>query len=135
MATAFGKFTVAVNNTPWTAIFTVVTDLRISPDGRTIAAQSSEDNTNFRILVNGQVWPGVFDMVYGPVICPVTGKVAARVEKNGRQAFLLDGKAFGETFERAFDPVFSPDGGKVLLRGISGGKYQRIVAPAEAFKG
>jgi hypothetical protein len=57
VATAFGKFTVAVNNTPWTAIFPVVTDLRISPDGRTIAAQSSEDNNN-RILVT-DVWPGV----------------------------------------------------------------------------
>lgn len=134
VAPSYGQFTVAVNDVAWEETLPVVTDLVVSPDGKTIAAQGSEDNENFRILVNGKAWNGAYDMAYGPVI-GASGKVAARVEKNGKFTVLLDGKAYGETFERAFDPIFSPDGDKVLIRGISGGKYMRIVAETSDFKG
>jgi len=129
IAPVFGEFTVAVNGKPWTNRFPVVTDLVIGTDGGCVAALSSENNLNWRVMVDGQVWNGTWEMAWKPVISPKGNHVAVKVERGGRQTILIDGRPFDKDFDRVFDPVFSPDGTKLLIKAMNMGAYFRVVTP------
>lgn len=127
VAPDFGEFTVAVNATPWSCRFPVVTDLVVESD--CVAALGSNNNTNWRVLVNGTVWDGTWDMAWTPVVSPKGGHVAVKVERGGRQTVVINGKAFDKEFDRVFAPTFSPDGSKLLIRAMNMGAFFRIVTP------
>lgn len=128
VAPEYGKFTVACNNTPWSATFPVVSELTLSPSGDRAAALACHANDNFRIVVDGTAWQGPWDMAWQPVFSPNGEHVAALVRsKGGNMTYLVDNKPVGESFSRAWPPVFSPDSGSVLLRGIQNKALVRIV--------
>jgi hypothetical protein len=128
VAPEYGKFSVAVNDKPWSMRSPVITDLAVSPDGKSAAALANTVNKNWRICVNGSVWDGTYDMAWKPVFCPNSKSVAAKVRKNGRYSVILNGKAVGGEFDMCFDPIFNADGSKVLIRGILNQKVLRVVA-------
>ena len=129
VAPEYGKFTIAHNDTPWSTTFPVVTDLTLSPHGTRAAALASHQNADFRIVVDGTAWQGLWDMAYKPVFCPKGESVAALVRKADSFTYMVNGKPVKETFSRAWEPMFSPDGTSVLLRGIQNNSFVRIVLP------
>lgn len=133
VAPEYGRFTVARNAAPWTATFPVVTDLVLSPAGDRAAAIGSENNADFRIMVDGVVWDGVYDMAWPPVFSPDGRHVAVMVEKDGRKLALLDGKPYAQGFDHLWPPIFGPEGDRLLLRGVIGSACQRIVAKLTDF--
>jgi len=128
VAPEFGSFTVAVNAKPWSLCFPVVTDLVIGRGGERVAALGCHDNRDWRVLVDGRAWEGVWDMAWAPVVSPVGSHVAAKVEKAGRQTVVVNGKPYARDFDQVWDPTFSPDGSKLLIRGLDKGSFVRIVA-------
>lgn len=132
-APRFGEFTVIKNKAPWAATFPVVTDLRVSPDGQRACAIGRDADKHYRMMVDGSVWAGGYDMLFWPAFSPDSAHVAVRADKGGSQAIIVDGKAFGEDFDVAFDPTFSPDSKSVLVKGMKNGKYVRTVAALSEF--
>jgi hypothetical protein len=129
VAPKFGEFTVAVNAKPWSVTFPVVTDLVVGRAGNRVAALGcNEENAAWRVLVDGKVWPGTWDMAWTPVMNTGGEHVAAKVEKAGRQTVVVDGKPYDRDFDMVWDPTFSPDGKKLLIRAMDKGSFVRIVA-------
>ncbi len=129
VAPKFGKWTVAVNGSPWPVAFnTMVTDAVFSPDGSRIAALGKEGDT-WHIAVDGKVWKNTGDMAWKPVFNSDNSYVAARIEKQGKYTFVINDRLWTRECEAAWDPVFSPDGDKILLRTIEDGKYYRRIVP------
>ena len=129
VAPVFGEFTVAVNGKPWSPRFPVVTDLAVANDGGRVAALGSDNNRDWRVMVDGKVWDGTWDMAWKPVMSPKGGSVAVKVEKAGRQTVVVNGRPLDQDFERVFEPVFSPDGTKLLVKAMNMGAYFRVVTP------
>jgi hypothetical protein len=123
----FGKWTVAVNGSPWKRTFSdAVLPPVFSPDGKRVAA-IVKDKGKWTIAVDGQPWDEVFDMIWDPHFSPDGSKVAAKAEKNGVFFIVMDGKVAGTSYEACWDPVFSPEGKKILVRAIDAGTYYRRV--------
>lgn len=129
VAPEYGKFTVACNNTPWNALFPVVTDLVLSPQGTRAAALASHKNEDFRVVVDGVAWNDSWDMAYPPVFSPDGQHVAALVRKKDTMTVFIDNKPVGQTFTKAWQPAFSPDSSSLLLRGVQNGALVRCVLP------
>ena len=128
VAPDYGAFTVAVNAKPWGIHFPVVTDLVIGREGERVAALGNTENADWHVLVDGQTWAGSWDMAWRPVISPIGGHVAVKVEKAKRQTLVVDGRTYARDFDQIFEPTFSPDGEKLLIRAIDKGSLVRIVA-------
>ncbi|MHC1702039.1 MAG: electron transfer complex subunit TmcD [Humidesulfovibrio sp.] len=128
VAPQYGQFTVAVNGKPWSVTMPVVTDLAIGRQGETVAALGNNDNRDWRVMVEGKLWDGTWDMAWQPVISPVGGHVAVKVEKAGRQTLVIDGRVYPREFTKVWEPTFSPDGTKLLIRALDKDAFLRIVA-------
>jgi hypothetical protein len=129
VAPVFGEFTVAVNGKPWGARFPVVTDLTVADDGGCVAALGSDNNRDWRVIVDGKVWDGTWDMAWKPLLSSRGGNVAVKVEKGGRQTVIVNGRPLDSDFDRVFEPAFSPDGTKLLIKAMNMGAYFRVVTP------
>ena len=128
VAPEYGKFSVAVNDVPWTMRAPVVVDLSVSPDGQRAAALSNATNKDWRVIVDGTAWNGTYNMAWKPVFSPNSQSIGVKVRKNGRYTILINDKAVGGEFDMCCDPIFNEDSTKVLIRGIQNGKVLRIVA-------
>jgi hypothetical protein len=125
----FGKWTIAVDDKPWTTLFSdAVLEPFFSQDSRHVAAVV-KDNERWTIAVDGKPWPERFDMVWSPVFAPDGAMVATKVERNGSYTIAIDGKVWNQTFENLWEPEFSPDGTKLLVKAVKGGKYYRRIVP------
>ncbi len=110
-----------------------MTDLVVSPDGSRAGILTSESNSNFKIVVDGNEWAGTYDMAWPIVFSADSKNVATMVEKGGRYQVLVNGKAFDRSFDRVWPPVFNEDGTKVLIRAIENNSCVRIVAEVAKF--
>jgi hypothetical protein len=145
VAPEFGKWTVAVDGTPWTKTFSdAVISPVFSPDSKRVAALVKEShepfhmgsgihnvpgNDRWTIAVDGTPWIEDFDMIWDPVFSPGGDTVIAKAEKNGKYCVAVNGKSGKQWFDSLWSPVFSPDGEKLLIRCIDGGKYYRRLVP------
>ena len=145
VAPEYGKWTIAVENSPWKRSFgDAVLPPIFSPDSKRVAAvgkesrnpfhmesalHNIEENDRYSIAVDGTPWPDDFEMVWDPIFSPGSDKVLAKVEKNGKYFIVIDGRIGKHGYEDLWNPVFSPDGEKLLIRCIEGGKYYRRVIP------
>lgn len=125
VAPSYGSFTVACNAAPWSCRFPSVTDLTLSPDGKHAAALGSENNSRFRIMVDGNVWDEAFDMAWPTVFAPTSDHVAAKVRRNGRYALFCDGKSVVDDVDGVWNPTFSPDGSVLLFCALKDGVFSR----------
>lgn len=126
-APAYGRWTFAVDNTPWISTFDeYLTDPVVSPDGTTLAAVFKDRGT-WGIVVNDKAWETRFDMAFPPVFSPDGDHVAAKVEKDGRYYIAIDGKILDTAYKRLENPVFSPDSSRILIRGMEKEKFTREV--------
>ena len=128
VAPKFGAFTVVMNGKPWSISMPVVTDLVVARQGEVVAALGNTDNRGWRVMVDGKFWDGVWDMAWTPVISPMGGHVAVKVEKAGRQSLVVDGRVYPREFTKVWEPTFSPDGTKMLIRALDKDAFLRIVA-------
>jgi len=129
VAPKFGKWTMAVDGTPWSVTFNdMVTDAVFSPDSKKVAALAKESD-QWKIVVDGEVWKNTFDMAWKPVFSPDGKTVVAKVEKKGKYTFATNDRLWSRDCEAVWDPVFSPDGEKILLRSVEEGKYYRRILP------
>jgi len=145
VAPDFGKWTVAVDGSPWGRTFSdAVWPPVFSPDGRRVAAIVKESkqpmhmqsalhnipgNDRWTIVVDGTPWQEDFDMIWEPVFSPGGDTVAAKAERNGKYCIVVNGRPGKQWFEALWDPVFSPNGEKILIRCVENGKYYRRVVP------
>jgi hypothetical protein len=132
-APKYGRWTISVDDQPWTRTFDdFVTDARFSPDSTRVACIGVTAK-RYHICVDGQAWPDGYDMAWAPVFSPDSQHVAAKVESKGSYTLVVDGKPLKETFAQVWDPVFSPDSSAILLRAIEGtgpnAVYTRSVIP------
>ena len=132
VAPEYGRFTVAVNNKPWSFRFDVVTDLVMTPDGAHVAALG-KSGRNWTVIVDGLSWSSKFSRVWPAVFSPDGRLAAAKVERNDRYTVAVNGKTAAEDFDMVWAPVFSPEGDKVLIRGVQNGKYHRLVKAVGEF--
>ena len=115
VAIAVGKWTVAVDGTPWNTVFSQsVLAPVFSADSKRVAAPV-QNNNRWTIAVDGSPWSETFDNVWDPVFSPAGDKVAAKAERNGKFHMVVNGKVGKKGFESLWNPVFSPDGNKVLV--------------------
>ena len=129
VAVKYGKWTVAVDETPWPVVFNeLVTDLVFNPDGSRIAAVAKQDGI-FRIVADGSVWKDAYDMAWQPVFSPDGNRLAAKVQKNGKYTVAMDDRLWSHRCDAVWDPVFSPDSQKILLKSLEDGSYYRRVIP------
>jgi hypothetical protein len=145
VAPEYGKWTVAVDSSPWTKTYNdAVISPVFSPDSKRVAAivkeskfpfhmesalHNIEGNDRWTIAVDGTPWAEDFDMIWDPVFSPGSDKVAAKAERNGKYFVVVDGRVGRRVFEALWNPIFSPDGEKLLIRCIEGGKYYRRIVP------
>ena len=126
-ASGFGRWTVVVDDRPWSVSFN---DLLLPPvfsaDGRRVAAGMRHDGA-WGIAVDGEILAERFDMVWDPVFSPGGGIVAAKVERDGRFTVAIDGRPWSPWYEALWEPVFSPDGSRLLIRAVEDGVYFRQV--------
>ena len=115
----------ACNATPWSCRFPSVTDLVLSPDGRHAAALGSQNNSDFRVIVDGKVWDAPFDMAWPVVFAPTNDHAAAKVRRNGKYGVYADGKAVIENLDDVWNPTFSPDGTVLLFCSLKDGVFSR----------
>ena len=85
------------------------------------------------VILDGKAWSHRFDMAWPPVFSPDNETVAAKVEKDGKYAFVVNDRMVPRACEAAWDPVFSTDGHRLLLRSIEDGIYYRRVVPVSEF--
>jgi hypothetical protein len=129
VAPAFGKWTVAVDQVPWSAVFTeMVTDLVFSPDGSRVAALG-KNGSSWHVAVDGAVWRSASEMAWQPVFSPDGKDVAARVEKNGKYTVVVNDRLWERECDFVWDPAFSPDGTQLLFRSLEADQYFRRVVP------
>ncbi|MBW1806803.1 MAG: WD40 repeat domain-containing protein [Deltaproteobacteria bacterium] len=134
VATGFGRWTIAVDDTPWAVTFEdLVLPPVFSPDGKRLATIGKNGEEWF-VVVDGQQWSLPFDMAWNPVFSPDGKTVAAKVEREGCLAYALNGRLWSPKFEMLWDPIFSPDGKQLLIRGVENGKYYRQVVPLDKIK-
>lgn len=132
VAPQYGRFTVAVDDRPWSSLFDVVTDLTVGPDGQK-AAVTAKAGQKWTLVQDDRPWPGFYDRVWAPVFSPDGAHVGAKVERAGKYTIVVDGKPYAADFDTVWDPIFSPDGQMVMIRAISDGQYLRIVVPVSGF--
>jgi len=135
-ASGFGRWTVVVDDRPWSVSFN---DLLLppvfSPDGLRVAAGMRHDGA-WGIVVDGEILAEKFDMVWDPAFSPDGGIVAAKVERDGRFAVAIDGRAWSPWYDAMWEPVFSPDGSRLLIRAVEDGAYFRqVVEVGTSFPG
>jgi Tol biopolymer transport system component len=147
VAPEFGKWTIAINGSPWRTTFsdTVLAPV-FSRDGKRVAAigkrsrdpmnmgsslHAIAENDRWTIAVDGIPWEQEFDMIWDPVFSPDGSRVAAKAEINGKYCVVVDGKPGKTMYDALWPPVFSSQGDKVLVRCIRDGKYYRCVVPAD----
>jgi len=76
--------------------------------------------------VNGQPWPGRFDMAWEPEFSPDGRHLAAKVERDGKFQVVIDGHPLPRSFDMLWSPRFSPQGDKLLVRAVEEGVYKRL---------
>jgi hypothetical protein len=135
VAPKFGKWTIAVDGNPWSAMFgDMLTDAVFSPDGNRIAAVGKHD-ARYMIVVDDKVWKNTFDMAWQPVFSPSGSEVAVKIERNGKYSIAVNDRLWDQECDAIWDPVFSPDGHKILLKTLQGGLYTRRVIATEDILG
>jgi Tol biopolymer transport system component len=129
VAPEFGKWTVAVNGTPWGITFPdLVSDIRFSPDGRRVGAVT-KSGQSWGIAIDGAAWRNRFEMAWPPVFSPDGRTAAAKVERNGRYTVAVNDRIWPRECDAVWGPLFSPDGTRILIRSIEDGVYHRRVLP------
>lgn len=119
-------------------------DLVVSPDGCRAAVLGKQDDSGnafnpgggtWRVIVDGEMWPGKHPMAFSPVFSADSRHVAARVElQDGRYGLVVDGKPAPDlAFDAMSDPAFSPSGDAVMVAGMQGAVVKRVVLPLSAF--
>ncbi len=135
VAPEYGRWTVAVDGTPWGATFgQMVTDLTFSPDGDHVGALG-KDGDQWRIVVDGRVWRIGCDMAWRPVFAPDGHTVAAKIQKGGRYTIAVNDRLWQQSCDMIWDPCFSADGKQVLIRSIEAGTYMRRIVPVSTITG
>jgi len=135
VAPTFGKWTIAVDDSPWKVTYgDCALPPIFSPNGGRVAAIVKDDN-RWTIAVDGKPWSETFDMVWDPVFSPNGDKVIAKVENNGQFSIAINGKVWKSKFEALWEPVISPDGTKALVKAVTGGKYYRRIVALEEMIG
>jgi hypothetical protein len=135
VAPSFGRWTIAVDDKPWSNSWgESVMQPHFCPRGERVAAIVKQDN-RWGMAVDGQAWPGTFDMVWDPVFSPSGEHVAAKVEKDGRYTLVVDGRVWSKSFDALWPPAFSPDGSQLLVRSMEGGKAVRSVVKVQEVLG
>ena len=119
-APKYGRWTMAIDDKPWARTFDdFVTDACFSPDSKRVACIGVTAKRH-HICVDGQAWPGGYDMAWAPVFSPDSRHVAAKVETKDGFTLVVDGKPLKETYTKVWDPAFSPDSQSILLRALEG---------------
>jgi hypothetical protein len=129
VAMSLGRWTVAVDGTPWSSTFgECVSRPYVSPYNTTVVA-IAKDGGHWLLVADGAVLGETFDNIWPPIFTPDGNNLLCKVEKNGKYAIAINGQIRGNPYETLWDPILDPDGTKVLIRGIEGGKYYRRVVP------
>jgi hypothetical protein len=135
VAPKYGRWTVAVDGTPWSATFKdMVMDVSFSPDGQCVAALAKEGD-QWMVAVDGRPWRQTFEMAWKPVFSPDSRSVAAKVEKGGRYTLSVDDHLWSEDFDMIWEPIFSPGGDRLLVRSLEKGVYRRQIIPVSTITG
>jgi hypothetical protein len=135
VATSLGKWTVAVDGSPWSTTFgECVLRPYFSPDNTRVIA-IAKDNGHWLLVADGTVLGETFDNIWPPVFTPDGTDILCKVEKNGKYAIAINGQIRGNLYETLWDPILHPDGTKVLIRGIEGEKYYRRIVPLRDLRG
>lgn len=135
VAPGYGKWTVAVDDVPWSQTFgdMVLTPV-FSPDSNKAAAAVKEDN-RWTIAVQGVAWTDTFDMVWDPIFSPDGNLVIAKVEKDSKYTYAINGRIWNKNYQNLWNPIFSPDGKSILIRGVQDNKYYRQVVSISELTG
>lgn len=135
VATDLGKWTIALNDSPWNKKHhNVVLCPIFSPNSKKIAAVVREKNL-WTVAVNGVLWKTGFDRIWTPKFSPDSANLIAKAEKDGIFFIVVNGKIGKDTFDVLWDPIFSPDGEKVLIRAIKNDRYTcKILTLGEIFR-
>ncbi len=135
VAPSFGRWTVAVDDHPWSRTFgDAVLAPVFSGDGDHVAAVVRSDG-RWGVAVDGAPWDLDVDMAWTPVFAPAGDVAVARVSRAGRQTYSAGGRPWSESFDWLADPVFSPGGESVLARGVRDGRAVRAVVPLDRLLG
>lgn len=127
VAVGFGKWSVAVNDRPWSLAWdTMVRDLIYSSDGKGLAAVF-KDKGAWGLAVNDRAWSLSCDKIFTPSLSRDGSVVAVSFEREGRWYTAVNDKVVTGPCEMMADPVVSPDGDAVLVKGVEDGVYKRRV--------
>lgn len=131
VATSFAKWTVAVDDKPWSCTFgECVLPPCFDSQGVTAVA-IARDNGKWFMVANGKVLEDPCDNIWPPVFSPDGDKMFYKIEKNGKFYIAVNGKIATGAYDMLWDPILSTNGADVLIRGIEDGKYyRRVVASA-----
>ena len=135
VATSLGKWTVAVDGSPWSTTFgECVLRPYFSPNNTRVIA-IAKDSGHWLLVADGTVLGETFDNIWPPVFTPDDNEILCKVEKNGKYAIAINGQIRGNSYETLWNPILHPDGTKVLIRGIEEGKYYRRVVSLRDLRG
>ena len=130
----FGKWTITVDDQPWSVMFDdTVLEPFFSQDSQRVAAIVKENN-RWSIAVDGKPWSETFEMVWNPVFNPDGKMVAAKVERDGKYSIAINNKVWSRTFENLWGPLFSPDGLNIMVCVVENGKCYRRIIPVDQIK-
>ncbi len=127
VSSEFGRWTIAVDNTPWNLTFSdYISDPTFSPDGNRIAC-IFKDRGKWGVAVDGKAWNCLFDAVWKPVFSNDGSQLAVKVKKDGFYHIVLNGTILNGKYEDIAPPVFCTDNSSMLIRGFQGNSYNREV--------
>ncbi len=127
VAPAFGQWTVAQNDAPWSLTWdTLVRDIYFSGDGACLVAVF-KDKGFWGLARDGRAWQLSCDKIFTPVLSRDGSIVAVSFEKEGRYFIAVNDRVITGPYEVMADPVISPEGDKLLVKGIEGGVYKRRI--------
>ncbi|MBF0243403.1 MAG: PD40 domain-containing protein [Desulfamplus sp.] len=127
VAPEFGRWTLAIDNTPWQITFSdYLTDPIFSHDGGRLAC-IFKDRGRWGVAVDGKAWDSIVDMAWIPVFSNDGDNIAVKVKKDGFYHIALNGKILDTKYEYIENPIFSPDGSSLLIKSCQGGSYNRDV--------
>ncbi|MBF0378360.1 MAG: WD40 repeat domain-containing protein [Desulfamplus sp.] len=127
VAPEFGKWTIALDNTPWDITFSdYLSDPLFSPDGNKFAC-IFKDNGKWGVAIDGKAWDCLFDMAWQPTFSNDGSHLAVKFKKDGFYYIALNGNIVDEKYDDLANPIFSSDNSSILLKGLQGSSYNRKV--------
>ncbi|MFH1132416.1 MAG: WD40 repeat domain-containing protein [Pseudomonadota bacterium] len=108
----------------WNGDYVQVWNLRLSPDGKRVAAVVAPAFGRWTVCVDDKPWKISFsDAVLAPVFSSDGQRVAAAVRDEGSWSVAVDGKRWSMLFDMVWNPVFNPNGNMVAAKVQQDGKF------------